>query len=134
VGHHSKSIFNGATTVLLSPDGAVARIPFGKLPGKTAGSYLLEEVNLAVVPLPRRLPLLLETVPNDTGDASLLLIGDVDYGAAPGKVENVAGLHRTFIGSVERGERNVAILNLRRIAKSLRVSLSDLFPGKSKNG
>ena len=31
------------------------------------------------------------------------------------------GLHRTFIGSVERGERNVAILSLRRIAKSLRV-------------
>ena len=31
------------------------------------------------------------------------------------------GLHRTFIGSVERGERNVALLSLRRIAASLRV-------------
>lgn len=37
------------------------------------------------------------------------------------------GLHRTFIGSVERGERNVAILSLRRIAKSLRVAVSDLL-------
>jgi len=37
------------------------------------------------------------------------------------------GLHRTFIGSVERGERNLAILNLRLIAKVLRVSLADLF-------
>ena len=36
------------------------------------------------------------------------------------------GLHRTFIGSVERGERNVAILSLRRIAKSLRVAVSEL--------
>jgi transcriptional regulator with XRE-family HTH domain len=36
-------------------------------------------------------------------------------------------LHRTFIGSVERGERNLSILNLRVIAKALRVSLSDLF-------
>jgi transcriptional regulator with XRE-family HTH domain len=36
-------------------------------------------------------------------------------------------LHRTFIGSVERGERNLSILNLRLIAKVLRVSLSDLF-------
>jgi len=36
-------------------------------------------------------------------------------------------LHRTFIGSVERGERNVAILNLRRIAQVLRVPMADLL-------
>ena len=36
-------------------------------------------------------------------------------------------LHRTFIGSLERGERNVAILNLRLIARALRVNLADLF-------
>ena len=37
-------------------------------------------------------------------------------------------LHRTFIGSVERGERNVSILNVRLIARILRVSLKELFP------
>jgi transcriptional regulator with XRE-family HTH domain len=37
------------------------------------------------------------------------------------------GLHRTFIGSVERGERNVSALNLRRLTRCLRISLSDLF-------
>jgi transcriptional regulator with XRE-family HTH domain len=36
-------------------------------------------------------------------------------------------LDRTFIGSVERGERNISILNLRVIAKSLRVGLSELL-------
>ena len=36
-------------------------------------------------------------------------------------------LHRTFIGSVERGERNLAILNLRRITKALGVHFADLF-------
>jgi transcriptional regulator with XRE-family HTH domain len=36
-------------------------------------------------------------------------------------------LHRTFIGSVERGERNVSILNLRTIAKALRISIERLF-------
>lgn len=36
-------------------------------------------------------------------------------------------LHRTFIGSVERGERNVSILNLRRMAKKLRVRLTDIL-------
>lgn len=36
-------------------------------------------------------------------------------------------LHRTFIGSVERGERNVSILNLKVIAGALRVSLAELL-------
>lgn len=36
-------------------------------------------------------------------------------------------LHRTFIGSVERGERNLSLLNLRLMAKTLRVSLRDLL-------
>ncbi len=39
------------------------------------------------------------------------------------------GLHRTFIGSVERGERNVALLNLRAIARTLRVRLDTLLAG-----
>ena len=39
------------------------------------------------------------------------------------------GLHRTFIGSVERGERNVSILNLRLIARVLRIALTDLLTG-----
>jgi transcriptional regulator with XRE-family HTH domain len=37
------------------------------------------------------------------------------------------GLHRTFIGSVERGERNVSILNLRLIAGVLRAGLAELL-------
>jgi transcriptional regulator with XRE-family HTH domain len=37
------------------------------------------------------------------------------------------GLHRTFVGSVERGERNVSVLNLRRLARVLRVPAADLF-------
>lgn len=41
------------------------------------------------------------------------------------------GLHRTFIGSVERGERNVSILNLRLIARVLRMELRDLFDKSS---
>lgn len=38
------------------------------------------------------------------------------------------GLDRTYMGSVERGERNIAAINLIRIAKALKVEVGDLFP------
>lgn len=41
-------------------------------------------------------------------------------------------LHRTFIGSVERGERNLTILNLRLIARALRVALAELLSESSQ--
>ena len=37
------------------------------------------------------------------------------------------GLHRTYIGSVERGERNVSLANIVRIAQALRKSPGDLL-------
>ena len=43
-------------------------------------------------------------------------------------------LHRTFIGSVERGERNVSILNLRTIARVLRVPLAELLVASGADG
>jgi transcriptional regulator with XRE-family HTH domain len=38
------------------------------------------------------------------------------------------GLDRSYMGGIERGERNIAILNLIRIAKTLGVEVGDLFP------
>lgn len=42
---------------------------------------------------------------------------------------DLCGLDRTYIGGIERGERNVALVNIEKIAKALRISLSDLFRG-----
>ena len=39
------------------------------------------------------------------------------------------GLHRTFVGSVERGERNLALLSLRKIANALRTTPAALLGG-----
>jgi transcriptional regulator with XRE-family HTH domain len=38
-----------------------------------------------------------------------------------------AELHRTYIGSIERYERNVSLLNVERIAKALGVKTKDLL-------
>ncbi|MCT0255308.1 MULTISPECIES: helix-turn-helix domain-containing protein [unclassified Synechocystis] len=42
---------------------------------------------------------------------------------------DLAGLHRTYIGGIERGERNVAFLNILRLAKALEIPLSELMQG-----
>jgi transcriptional regulator with XRE-family HTH domain len=41
-----------------------------------------------------------------------------------------AGLDRTYIGSVERGERNIAALNLVKIAAVLGVGVGELLEGE----
>jgi transcriptional regulator with XRE-family HTH domain len=41
---------------------------------------------------------------------------------------NQAGIDRTYMGGVERGERNLATLNLIRIAAALGVEVGELFP------
>ena len=42
------------------------------------------------------------------------------------------GLHRTYVGSVERGEYNVTLLTLRRITDTLGISLADAVGSTSK--
>jgi transcriptional regulator with XRE-family HTH domain len=36
-------------------------------------------------------------------------------------------LDRTYLGGIERGERNIALVNIEKIAKAFRISLSELF-------
>lgn len=38
------------------------------------------------------------------------------------------GLDRTYMGGIERGERNIAMLNIIRIAKALKIEIGELFP------
>lgn len=39
------------------------------------------------------------------------------------------GLDRTYVGGIERGERNLALRNIEAIAKALDVTMSDLMKG-----
>lgn len=38
-----------------------------------------------------------------------------------------AGLHRTYIGQIERAEKNITLKNIAKIAKELGVNISELF-------
>ena len=39
----------------------------------------------------------------------------------------IAGLHRTYVGSVERAERNISIDSMERLATALRVDVAQLL-------
>jgi transcriptional regulator with XRE-family HTH domain len=41
-----------------------------------------------------------------------------------------AGLHRTYVGSIERGERNVCLKNIERLANALKVDPIKLLSQK----
>ena len=44
------------------------------------------------------------------------------------KLADLAGLHRTYISSVESGGRNVTIETVEKLARALNVSMAELMP------
>ena len=38
-----------------------------------------------------------------------------------------AGVHRTYIGMIERAEKNITLENIEKIAKALKISISEIF-------
>lgn len=43
-------------------------------------------------------------------------------------VAYAAGLDRSYLGAIERGEKNVSLVNIHRIAEALQVGAGELFP------
>ena len=44
------------------------------------------------------------------------------------KLAELAGLHRTYVSSVERGERNISLFNIESLAGALGVKMAELMP------
>lgn len=51
----------------------------------------------------------------------------LSLGLSQEKLAERADLHWTYIGGIERGERNVSLLNIVKIAKALKVTASHLL-------
>lgn len=43
------------------------------------------------------------------------------------ELASIAGVHRTYIGMIERAEKNITLENIEKIAKALNAPVKDLF-------
>ena len=44
------------------------------------------------------------------------------------RLAELAGLHRTYVSSIERGERNISLINVERLSIALGLSMAELMP------
>ncbi len=40
---------------------------------------------------------------------------------------DIANVHRTYIGMVERAEKNITLLNIQKLSKALKIDIKELF-------
>ncbi|MCA9128932.1 MAG: CHAT domain-containing protein [Planctomycetales bacterium] len=70
----------GIDMVLLSPDGSLNNLAFAALPGREPGTYLLEDLTIALLPVPQTLPSILRArEAKKPSTQNLLLVGDPDF-------------------------------------------------------
>jgi transcriptional regulator with XRE-family HTH domain len=55
-------------------------------------------------------------------------------GLSQEKLGEIAGLHRTYVSSVERGERNVSLKTVERLAIALGCTMASLMPDFESKG
>lgn len=55
-------------------------------------------------------------------------------GLSQEKLAELAGCHPTYIGQLERGEKNATLESVEKIASAMDISLSELFDKLGKNG
>jgi transcriptional regulator with XRE-family HTH domain len=48
-------------------------------------------------------------------------------GLSQEKLAEIANLHRTYIGMIERAEKNITLINIEKIALALNVEIKDLL-------
>jgi transcriptional regulator with XRE-family HTH domain len=52
-----------------------------------------------------------------------------EKGLSQEELAHKADLHRTYIGMIERAEKNITLVNIEKIANALEISIKDIFNG-----
>lgn len=52
----------------------------------------------------------------------------IRLGLTQEKLAELAGMHFTYVSSTERGERNISLTNIAKLANALECSMKDLMP------
>lgn len=69
----------------------------------------------------------------DTSRKILQVFGDrvretrLEQSLSQAELANKANLHRTYIGMIERAEKNITLVNIEKIAKALNLKISELL-------
>jgi tetratricopeptide (TPR) repeat protein len=128
----------GAKAVLVSPDEALAAVPFAALPGNKPGTYLIEDVALAMVPVPRLLPQMLKRPDRANRlKPSLLVVGDVDYDrAGPSPKADAGGRGAPLGARRDWGRLGDTFAEVAAVSRSFSAlfeggSVTDLSKGKA---
>jgi len=50
-----------------------------------------------------------------------------ELGFSQEKLAEWSDLHRTYVADIERGSRNLSLINIEKVAKGLDLSIADLF-------
>ena len=48
-------------------------------------------------------------------------------GLSQESLADIANVHRTYIGMVERAEKNITLVNIQKLAKALKIDIKELF-------
>lgn len=48
-------------------------------------------------------------------------------GLSQEKFASRAGFHRTYIGMIERAEKNITLINIEKISKAFKIKIADFF-------
>lgn len=51
----------------------------------------------------------------------------ISRGVSQEKLSELAHMHRTYIGMIERAEKNITLTNIEKLSKALGVEIKDLF-------
>ncbi|MBC6490669.1 helix-turn-helix domain-containing protein [Flavihumibacter stibioxidans] len=52
----------------------------------------------------------------------------LEQGISQEQLAELSGLHRTYIGMIERAEKNITLINANKVAKALGIGITKLLP------